>query len=131
MNPCLSVSFICVNPWFLYPVFISDFFAGAIITEPPKIITACYFAVNHSKIGRNRSLFVIRFAFAQKGKWEKALALKIRFDILKGSSQNPFWQEWSFFRLDGENLPSAYNNRHQSVFLPDEKNPHSCFQKRF
>ena len=23
------------------------------------------------------------------------------------------------------------DNRHQSVFLPDEKNPHSCFQKRF
>ena len=59
---------------------------------------------------------------------------RINTNILKlfeGGSQKPFWQEWSFFRLDGKNLLSAYKNRHQSVFLPDEKNPQSCFQKRF
>ena len=66
------------------------------------------------------------------------------FEPYSGQPQPPdvssgfgrFWQ--THFGMNGlfsdftcENLISAYKNRPHSVFLPDEKNPRSCFQKRF
>ena len=54
-------------------------------------------------------------------------ALKNIWEVLK----THFGKIGLFFRLDSENLISAYKNRPHSVFLPDEKNPQSCYQKRF